>query len=89
MESILIFDIIRGEPSPPPPPPPRVRASIAELPIGITIEEIPNVFKQYGSILNIASIDKVLYGRKIDTGDRVVTFSSINVAIPSYVHVRG
>ena len=73
----------------PPPPPPRVRVFIAELPIGITNEEIANVFKQYGSILNIASIDKVLYGRKIDPGDRVVTFSSINVAIPSYVQVRG
>ena len=69
--------------------PPRVRVFIADLPIGITNEEIENVFKQYGSILNIASIHKVLYGRKIDIGDRVVTFSSINVAVPSYVHVRG
>ena len=47
------------------------------------------MFKQYRSILNIASIDKVLYGRKIDSRDRVVTFSSINIAIPSHVHVRG
>ena len=86
MELILISDIIRGEP---PNPLPRVLAFIAELPIGITNEEIANVLKQYGSILNIASIDKVMYGRKIDTGDRVVTFSSINDAVPSYVHVRG
>ena len=67
----------------------RIRVFITELPIGITNEEIANVLEQYGSILNIASIDKVLYGRKIDTGDRVVTFSSINVAIPSYVSLRG
>ena len=84
MEPILISNIIRGEPLPP-----RARVFIAELPIGITNEDIANMFKQYGSILNIASIDKVLYGRKINTGDRVVTFSSINGAIPSYVHVRG
>ena len=43
----------------------------------------------YGEILEVTPVTKVLYGRRIDTGERVVFFKRIARHIPSYMFVRG
>ena len=48
-----------------------------------------DVFNTYGVIHNIGKIEKVIQGRKIDTGDSVVCFTKIARNIPSYVFVKG
>ena len=47
----------------------RPRVYIPQLPIGISDLDISEVFAFYGNILEFQYIAKMLYGRKIDTGD--------------------
>ena len=67
----------------------RIRVFVSQLPIGVTEQEIESVFLKYGETISTHKITKLMYGRRIDTGDRVIIFTRINVNIPSYVFVRG
>ena len=71
--------------------PPKSRVLVAELPICITDLEICGVFRNYGKIFSVNKVEKVIQNRKIDSGERIITFTftSITVNIPSYVHVSG
>ena len=62
------------------------RVYVSQLPIGIYEIE---VFSFYGELLEINYVTKLMYGRRIDTGDRVLIFRKINRHIPSYIFVRG
>ena len=46
-------------------------------------------FLKRGIVRNIIRIERIIQGRKIDTGDRVIIFTRIAINIPSYVYVRG
>ena len=67
----------------------RIRVFVSQLPIGIELHQIQDVFNTYGAIHNTSKIEKVIQGRKIDTGDRVVCFTKIARNIPSYDFVKG
>ena len=69
--------------------PPKIRVLVAELPIGITDLEICGVFRNCRKIFSVTKVEKFIRNRKIDTGKRIITFTSIAVNIPSYVHVCG
>ena len=62
---------------------------ISHLPIGITRLELKEVFSFYGDIMDITVLSKIIHGRKIDSGDRVIIFKELKKEIPSYVYVRG
>ena len=65
------------------------RAYVSQLPIGINEIDFREVFSFYGELLEINYVTKLMYGRRIDTGDRVLIFRKINRHIPSYTFVRG
>ena len=65
-----------------------IRVYVSELPTGIDLEDIYEVFKFYGIVKGINKIEKVIQGRKVDTGNRVIIFAKIMTNIPSYVYVR-
>ena len=66
---------------------PSIRVYVSLLPIGINLGEIYEVFKFYGIVKGINKIEKVIQGRKVDTGDRVIIFAKIFRNIPSYIRV--
>ena len=68
---------------------PHIRVYISQLPIGIELGEIYEVFKYYDIVKEINKIERVIQGRKVDTGNRVIIFARIATNIPSYVYVRG
>ena len=68
---------------------PSIRVYVSQLPIGIDLREIYGVLKFYDIVKGINKIEKVIQGRKVDTGDRVIIFSKIVKNIQSYVYVRG
>ena len=53
----------------------KTRVYISQLPIGITLLELREVFAFYGEIVEVNYITKVIQGRRIDTGDRVLISS--------------
>ena len=55
------------------------RVYVSQLPIGVTIQEIGEVFKYYGHIVDIKPILKQYHGRDLDSGDRVVVYDQIFV----------
>ena len=67
----------------------KIRVYISQLPIGINLGEIYEVFKVYGIVQDITKIERVIQGPKIDIGDRVIIFTRIATNIPSYIYVRG
>ena len=67
----------------------RIRVFVSQLPIGIKLHQINDVFNAYGVIHNISKIEKVIEASKIDTGDRVVCFTKIARNSPSYVFIKG
>ena len=62
---------------------------LSQLPIGISSKEIQGVLSDFGEIVEVNSVTKVLYNRRIDIGDRIVIFKRIARHIPSYVFIRG
>ena len=66
---------------------PKIRVYISQLPIGIELGQIYEVFKAYGIVCDIIKIERIIQGRKIDTGDRVIIFTRIAINIPLYVYV--
>ena len=69
----------------------KTRVYISQLPIDITPLELREVFAFFGEIVEVQVnyITKVIQGRRIDTGDRVLIFKQVRHHIPSYVFVRG
>ena len=65
------------------------RVYVSQLPIGINEIDLREAFSFYGELLEINYVTKLMYGRRIDTGDRVLIFRKINRHIPSYIFVRG
>ena len=65
------------------------RVLVSKLPMGILDDDICAVLNSYGDILSVQQVTRVIYGQKLDTGDRVVKFKKIHKDIPSYVTVRG
>ena len=64
------------------------RVYVSQVPLGITELEFREVFSFYGDILEVTRLTKILHGRMIDTGDRVLVFKELQKEIPSYVQVR-
>ena len=64
------------------------RVLISQLPIGISELDLREIFSFYGEILQITYVTKIMYGRGIDTGDRVLIFKKIDKHVPSYVFGR-
>ena len=62
---------------------------VSKLTMGISNDEIRFALDYYGDILSVQQVTKVMFGKKLDTGDRVVLFKEIHKDIPSYVPVRG
>ena len=62
---------------------------MSKLPLGISNDEICYALGYYGDILFVQQVTRVMFGKKLDTGDRVVIFKKIYKAIPSYITVRG
>ena len=63
--------------------------NVSQLPIGITPLELREAFAFFGEIVEVNYITKVIQGRRIDTGDRVLIFKQVRHHIPSYIFVRG
>ena len=55
----------------------RICVFVSQLPIRVTKQEIESVFSKYGEIISTHKITKFMYGRRIDTGDRVIIFKKI------------
>ena len=53
---------------------PKIRVYISQLPIGIGLRQIYEVFKVYDIFHDITKIERIIQGRKIDTGDRVINY---------------
>ena len=68
---------------------PLYRVHVYNLPIGVPSEEIRKEFNEYGDIYDIERQFKLYHDVKLDTGERVITYSKILKNIPSYVPVRG
>ena len=62
---------------------------ISQLLIGITPLELREVSAFFGEIVEVNYSTKVIQGRRIDTGDRVLIFMQVCHHIASYVYVRG
>ena len=54
------------------------RVLISQLPIGISELDLREIFSFYGEILQITYGTKIMYGRRIDTGDLVLIFKKID-----------
>ena len=65
------------------------RVLVSKLPLGVSNDEILSALDYYGDILSVQQVTKVMFGKRLDTGDRVVIFKKIHKDIPSYVPVRG
>ena len=65
------------------------RVLVSKLPMGISGDDICAALNNYGDILSVQQVTRVMFGQKLDTGDRVVKFKKIHKDIPSYVTVRG
>ena len=59
------------------------------LPSGVTDEEIISALQCFRKIKEVQPITKVIYQRRIDTGDKLVFFTSLHKDIPSYLNIRG
>ena len=68
---------------------PLTRVYVSQLPIGTLPAELKEAFAFFGDISEVNSITKIIQGRRIDTGDRVLVFKRLARNIPSYVFVRG
>ena len=66
-----------------------IKVFVSELPIGITTQEIHMAFAVFGELVSVNIVYKNLLLRRIDTGERVITFKAIDTNIPSYVQIRG
>ena len=66
-----------------------IRVLVSKLPMGISDDDICAVLNSYGDILSVQQVTRVIFGQKLDTGDRVVKFKKLQNDIPSYVTVRG
>ena len=62
---------------------------MSQVPLGITELEFREVFSCYGDILEVTRLTKILHGRMIDSGDRVLVSKELRKEIPSYLHMRG
>ena len=58
------------------------RVLVSKMPLRISDVEICAVLDNYGVILSVQQVTRVMFGQKLDTGDPVVTFKKINVNIP-------
>ena len=67
----------------------RKRVYVSHFPVGITMLELREIFSFYGEIVEVIPFIKGLCGHRVDTGDRILIFRSIQKDIPSYVFVRG
>ena len=68
---------------------PRWKVYVSQLPSGITHQEIRAVLQNYGNVRDVHVITRSLFGRRYDTGDRVVIFSALDKDIPSYLSIKG
>ena len=67
----------------------KIGVFLSHIPIGITPGEITEALQHYGEITEVYPVTKVIYGHRIDTGDRIVIFKGLAGHIPSYVHIKG
>ena len=67
----------------------RTKVYLSQIPIGITSGGIKEALAYYGDILKVKLVTKIIHGRRIDTGDRIIIFKRIVRHIPSYVFIRG
>ena len=55
---------------------PTRRVHVSQILIGVTDSELEEVFSFFGTLLKVNPVTKVMHGRRIDTGDRVIIFST-------------
>ena len=65
------------------------RVHVYNIPTGVSKNDIEDEFDEYGDIHDIESQFKFYHNVRLNTGERVITFSKITKNIPSYVPVRG
>ena len=65
------------------------RVYISLLPSGVTDEEITAVLQSYGKVKGVMPINRTLFERRYDTGDKYVYFDGPHEDIPSYINIRG
>ena len=53
------------------------RVLVSKLPLGISNDEICYALGYYGDILSVQQVTRVMFGEKLDTGNRVVIFKKI------------
>ena len=68
---------------------PTRRVYVSQIPIGVTESELEEVFGLFGTLLKVNPVTKVMHGRCINTGNRVIIFSTLEKHILSYVFVCG
>ena len=59
------------------------------LNLGFFYQGVKHLVGVHKLIFYLTKIERIIQGRKIDTGDRVIIFTRIAINIPSYVYVRG
>ena len=59
------------------------------MPLGISFDEIRFVLDYYGEVLPVQQVTKFMFGKRTDTGYRVVIFKKLYKDIPSYLLARG
>ena len=58
------------------------RVYVSQLPIGITKQEIRDVFAIFENIHTVDPILRRIQGKLIDTGDRVISYVKVDQNIP-------
>ena len=68
---------------------PTIRVFVTQLPLGISSDQIRFVLDHYGEVLTVQQVTKFMFGKRIDTGNRVVIFKKLHKDILFYLLVRG
>ena len=66
-----------------------IKVSMSHLPLGVDYEEIRDDLEAYGPIASYRRVTKVIQGRQIDTGERIIFYITLVDDIPSYMFLKG
>ena len=67
----------------------QIKVSMSHLPLGVDWHEIRDELRYYGCIGSYRRVTRVIRGRQIDTGERIIFYTTLFRDIPSYVFLKG
>ena len=66
-----------------------VRVYLSHLPLGVNVWDVKVSFASYGKVENVQEATKALHGRKVLTGERIISFLKLWKDIPSFIFLQG